>query len=149
MKLKRKEVLMSCRAQYTFVIRWNVQIAAVAVQKGGVVFQKTGTDKNWLTVTSTTVCDNMPWYLKWESVVDALQAALEKKIKSAFDAAETELTNGLGKYHRLLLPAAGTFLMKNPTFNNNGDFMVELAYNGYVPLFFSFLFFLFALRCIR
>ena len=34
--------------------------------------------------------------------------------------------------HRFVFPGNGTFSFSDPMFNNNGDLMVSLAYDGYV-----------------
>lgn len=41
---------------------------------------------------------------------------------------EKELSEALKYEHMLVLPAQGTFYMRNPVLNNNGDLLVDLEY---------------------
>lgn len=60
-----------------------------------------------------------------------MQTGLQNSIASnTLDQAEQTLQTALEKTARFVLPGAGVFLYKNPIFNNHGDFLCDVEYNG-------------------
>ncbi|PKX89970.1 uncharacterized protein P174DRAFT_434398 [Aspergillus novofumigatus IBT 16806] len=50
----------------------------------------------------------------------------------ALDGSSNKLSPGMANATRRCLPAAGTFCIKDPTFNQNGDLLVNVEYDGCV-----------------
>lgn len=100
-----------------------------AIQDGGVEFKKVpGSD------SVSTKGDPPEGPLQWKNgvaqVVDAVKGNLDAQLEYGFPSVEENLLYALANQHKLFLPAAGTFLMKDPKFNKRGDLVVNLQYNG-------------------
>lgn len=95
-----------------------------AVDDGGLIFRNT--DRSKVEFDPPRREGN----LSWNSSPDGFTTAMRKHSKDNFDSVEKSLLRALSTYNRLFLPAKGTFLMKDPEFNHNGDLMVRLTYNG-------------------
>lgn len=58
---------------------------------------------------------------------------MQQRIKDALRSnklqdTEKKLQNELATVARLVVPGQGTFSYRSPVFNNNGDLMIEIAY---------------------
>ena len=118
-----------CRTKITVRGYWQFQIAMSAVQDGGVEFKKVPGSDN-----VSTNADDPEGPLQWkdgvEVAAEAVKGNLDVQLASGFPNVERNLLYALANQHKLFLPAAGTFLMKDPKFNKRGDLIVNLEYNG-------------------
>lgn len=117
----------------TFYITWSVSLAMASVDDGGLVFKK-GPDN---VDVSHAQEGGMHWSDSPESIASDWADMLKDNMKGSFSSIENHLLYALANQHRLNLPAKGSFLMKDPLFNDNGDLLVSLTYNGYLPYFLS------------
>ena len=101
----------------------------VAVEDGGVEFKKVPRSD---TVVIQELSHEGPllWEHGVESVINAVKGALEQGLERGYSKVEKNLLNALSTQGKLFLPGAGTFLMKDPKFNDRGDLIVNLEYNG-------------------
>lgn len=103
-----------------------------SITEGGITFLVT--DEATVKVTHKSG-GNMNVNPPAQNIADDMQNDLKDNMSRALDSVEDELVYALANANRLCLPAAGAFLMKDPTFNQNGDLMVTLTYNGYFACF--------------
>lgn len=73
---------------------------------------------------------NLSWTASLDDVAAEFSNDLNTYLTSGVTDVENNLLGALENQNKLFLPAAGTFLMKDPLFNKRGDLMVSLAYNG-------------------
>ncbi|KAF9779930.1 hypothetical protein IL306_001058 [Fusarium sp. DS 682] len=113
----------------TFTLTWSVDIGMASVEDGGLVFNvmRTSTD-----VQGSQVGD-LSWNPPVEQVEQEFQEALASNMDYAIQKAKDDLQHALANQHRLFLPAVDVFLMRDPVFNQKGDLMVGLTYNGADP----------------
>ena len=118
-----------CRTKITVCGYWQFQIAMSAVQDGGVEFKKVPGSDN-----VSTNADDPEGPLQWkdgvEVAAETVKDNLDGQLAYGFPIVETNLLYALANQHKLFLPAAGTFLMKDPKVNKRGDLIVNLEYNG-------------------
>lgn len=112
----------------TFTLKWTMSIGLATVEDGKVVFDVTGHS-----VSSQGTLDpssNLHWGKPVQSVAAVFEEDMEKSITTAIENATVGLETALADQHRLYLPAKGYFLMHDPVFNDRGDLLVEMEYNG-------------------
>ena len=107
---------------------WEVQIVMASIEEGGVIFQIP--QKGTVTVDHFHFGDMKLGDLP-ENIADGMSERLETSMSSTLNSMEDQLIYALANANRLCLPAAGTFFMKDPIFNQRGDLLVTLAYDGY------------------
>ncbi|KAL5592277.1 hypothetical protein FOBRF1_013303 [Fusarium oxysporum] len=113
----------------TFTLTWSIDIGMAAIEDGGLVFNVTSTN----TDVQGSQDGDLSWNPPVEQVEQDFQEALKNNMDNAIQRAENDLQNALANQHRLFLPAVDIYLMKDPVFNNKGDLMVGLTYNGADP----------------
>ena len=123
------QLIHICRTRITVHGNWQFKIAMSAVQDGGVEFKKVPGSDN-----VSTTGDDPEGPLQWKQgvkvVAETVKDNLEGQLEYGFPVVENNLLYALANQHKLFLPAAGTFLMKDPKFNKRGDLIVNLEYNG-------------------
>ncbi|KAL7807006.1 hypothetical protein V8C44DRAFT_360302 [Trichoderma aethiopicum] len=115
----------------TFTLKWNMYIVLATVEDGKVVFDVTGHS-----VSSQGTLDpssNLHWGEPVQSLAKGFGEYMDKSIDTAIVDATIGSQNALADQHRLYLPAKGYFLMHDPVFNNSGELLVEMEYNGAPP----------------
>ena len=100
-----------------------------AAEDGGIAFKEVPKSKSF-TVTPSKPEGPLQWEHGVQAVVDMVTDALKDQLQKALSSVEDDLLHALANQQKLFLPAAGTFLMKDPTFNHRGDLIVTLTYNG-------------------
>lgn len=103
-----------------------------SIEEGGIIFQVP--NKGIVEVTNKYE-DSMKLGDLPQDITDGIGNDLKDSMSKALDSIEDELVHALASANRLCLPAAGTFFMKDPIFNQKGDLLVGLAYDGYLPYF--------------
>jgi hypothetical protein len=120
---------------FTFTTNWHLNMAIAAVVDGGVEFSRVDDPDGVKACTTTVDTDNHG--VDWEGGTDAAAQNLSDELGDFLSSGTSQLENtligALENQHKLFLPAAGTFLMKDPIFNARGDMMVTLTYNGADP----------------
>ena len=102
-----------------------------AIQDGGVEFQKVpGSASTSTKADPLRKGGNLVWEYGVDKIIEEIKVSLDKQLELGFPEVEENLLNALANQHKLFLPAAGTFVMKDPKFNQRGDLVVNLQYNG-------------------
>jgi hypothetical protein len=109
---------------------WTFKMGLSKVNDGGVEFACVSTSISTPIVESST--GKVIWKGGINTVTEKFSNGLDKYLTTDTHEIQNALLSSLKGHDRLLLPASGTFLMKNPMFNNRGDLLVTLSYNGYV-----------------
>ncbi|KAI1634143.1 hypothetical protein F4809DRAFT_643773 [Biscogniauxia mediterranea] len=120
------------RNDYETADKWSENIEATvsfdagkeAVSLGG----SSTTDVYFLEIVDSMKLGDHP-----VAIANDLARDLKSQVSTALESIEYELLHALANANRLCLPAAGTFFMKDPIFNQNGDLLVSLAYDGADP----------------
>lgn len=85
---------------------------------------------NPVTCTSSVVRGDVDWENGEESTKEDFQRYLTQFLESGTSNIESRILSTLENQHKLVLPASGTFHMMNPMFNQKGDLLVDLWYQG-------------------
>ncbi|KAI5926245.1 hypothetical protein F4810DRAFT_656079 [Camillea tinctor] len=112
-------------------ITWSIPLQMASIEEGGVIFQmpqKGNVNVSPVVEIDTMRLDDLP-----TAIAQRMADSLKERMSSALSSVENELTYALANANRLCLPAAGTFFMKDPIFNQKGDLLVQLAYDGADP----------------
>ena len=121
--------MLSYRTKVRIESNWSLTIGMAAIEDGGLEFKVVPKSD---TVNTFEVCHAGP--LNWKngigSIIKHTQTVLKEGLQYGYSKVETNLLNALATQEKLFLPAAGTFLMKDPKFNKRGDLIVNLEYNG-------------------
>ncbi|KAL6882851.1 hypothetical protein HDV57DRAFT_516897 [Trichoderma longibrachiatum] len=104
----------------TFTLKWTLSIALATLEDGAVVFQVG--DPSFSTQGALDPSSNLHWGEPVHS--SEIFATISAKVG---------LENALANQHRLYLPAKGYLLMHDPVFNDSGDLLVGMEYNGAPP----------------
>ncbi|KAI1322557.1 hypothetical protein F5Y16DRAFT_37564 [Xylariaceae sp. FL0255] len=114
-------------------VNWYFKMALSHVNDGGVQFARVPDAKDQTTVTVKATQGDIRWKHGFESVKKHFSSTLNDYLNNDTHQIENELLLSLRGQEKLLLPASGTFLMKNPSFNARGDLLVTLEYKNLDP----------------
>lgn len=103
-----------------------------SIEEGGIIFQ---TPHEGTVEVTHEYEDDMKLGTLPQTFAGDIANSLKDSMSRALDSVEDDLLYALANANRLCLPAAGTFLMKDPIFNQKGDLLVTLAYDGYFACF--------------
>lgn len=67
-----------------------------------------------------------------KDLADGIVKSVKQNMTAALESVSDTLSLAMADANRLGLPATGTFSMKDLIFNQNGDLLVKLEYNGCV-----------------
>ncbi|KAF8243632.1 hypothetical protein K440DRAFT_561107, partial [Wilcoxina mikolae CBS 423.85] len=111
-------------------MKWNLDVALNSVHEGGLEISLNLPDNPVNSWVQPPYEDN--WPFNWhEGEADKLKTYLVDGLNNApFAQAEEQLQNALRSTARFVVPGGGTFFYKNPIFNDNGDLLIEIGYNG-------------------
>ncbi|KAI1490629.1 hypothetical protein F5X96DRAFT_669502 [Biscogniauxia mediterranea] len=131
-----KEVVnLGGSSTFTFMVKlrtsWSISVYMTSIEEGGIIFQTR--NKGTADVKIIDVVDTMKLGDTPDAIAAELADDLKSNVSTVLDSIEDKLVNALANANRLCLPAAGTFFMKDPIFNQNGDLLVSLAYDGADP----------------
>ncbi|KAI1143197.1 hypothetical protein F5Y05DRAFT_367832 [Hypoxylon sp. FL0543] len=114
---------------------WRFKMALSSVSDGGIQFARIPEAANEQPCTVTVDADqgDVRWKHGFESIKQSFSNSLNSYIDNDTHEIQNALLRSLDGQDRLFLPASGTFLMKDPKFNNRGDLLVSLSYNGAEP----------------
>ena len=102
------------------------------VNDGSLVIQPTGDPV--INTTHTASSTGINWEVDWDTYSQDQQGAFQGVFSLVIDRLKDNLLYALQNTHKLVLPAAGNFLMKDAIFNHRGDLMCSLYYNGYTTV---------------
>lgn len=90
-------------------------------------------DGDWINVS----VDHDASFLMPDDHMEELSNGIAAKVmdRSSIREVANELQTALKGTGKFVFPGAGTFLYKNPVYNNELDLLVETNYNGYVVSF--------------
>ena len=74
----------------------------------------------------------MDWDIDWGTYTTEISSYVDSWFSSDLGSVENNLIDALAHQHQLFLPASGTFLMMNACFNDRGDLLAGMTYNGLV-----------------
>ncbi|KAI0841843.1 hypothetical protein F5Y06DRAFT_258375 [Hypoxylon sp. FL0890] len=119
----------------TITSEWHFKMAVSRVDDGDLQFArvKQPTDEKPCTVTVVADPGDVTWKSGFESIKHNFSDTLNSYIDEDTHEIQNALLRSLKGQDRLFLPASGTFLMKDPKFNNRGDLLVTVSYNGAEP----------------
>ncbi|XXH03860.1 hypothetical protein Hte_010266 [Hypoxylon texense] len=101
-----------------------------SIEEGGIIFQ---IPKEHTIDVTHVYGGNLKMGGLPQTIANEISGELERSMSTALDRVENRLLSVLANANRLCLPAAGTFFMKDPIFNLQGDLLVKLTYDGAEP----------------
>ncbi|KAK9630031.1 hypothetical protein V6Z98_003581 [Aspergillus fumigatus] len=111
---------------------WRLSIDMTSIEEGGIVFHPKENNNEDVKVAYKEYGD-----MKMESTAQDLAESIADDVKqnmtAALESVSETLSQAMANANRLCLPAAGTFFMKDPVFNEGGDLLVKLEYDGADP----------------
>lgn len=114
----------------TLESKWHLDSVVGAVNDGGLDISRYDDGTPPVTTTQSGTNDGIVWSVDYSTYVDEVDDwitnYLEQNIGWLFD----ELSVTLHNQHKLFLPGSGVFLMSDAKFNQRGDLLATLAYNG-------------------
>ncbi|KAI1331438.1 hypothetical protein F5Y16DRAFT_359973 [Xylariaceae sp. FL0255] len=110
---------------------WSFKMGLSSVSDGGVEFACVSTNVSTPAVNATP--GSVTWKGGFDDVKELFTNNLNDYLTEDTQDIQNVLLSSLKGQDKLMLPASGTFLMKDPTFNNRGDLLVTLTYNGADP----------------
>jgi hypothetical protein len=111
-------------------ISWHLNFDLRAVNDGGLEISGDDDAKPVCTTTYTFSNEGAYWSDDWASYAQSVSNHINDKFANYLGQTYNDLLGALEKQHKLFLPAGGVFLAKNPLFNERGDLMTALHYNG-------------------
>lgn len=118
----------------TATVEWDINITVDSVRQGGleIIMNLPENESDWFKVT-TEHTDN--WLMDGGTMAQvADEVAGHVEDRTSIREVANELQNALKGTGKFVFPGAGTFLYKNPMYNNELDLLVETSYNGYVAV---------------
>jgi hypothetical protein len=73
----------------------------------------------------------MDWDVDWSAYTDYISSTITNAFNYNIGAIENDLIYALANQQKLFLPASGIFLMEDAKFNDRGDLLATLHYNGW------------------
>ncbi|PYH77439.1 hypothetical protein BO82DRAFT_423674 [Aspergillus uvarum CBS 121591] len=110
---------------------WELEIDMTSIEEGGIVFRPK--DSNDHVQVTYEEGGGMRLTDTAKYIADEMADDLKASMNFALDSVSHVLAEAMANANRLCLPAAGTFFMKDPLFNQSGDLLVKLAYDGADP----------------
>jgi hypothetical protein len=124
----QQSLIMSYRSTVIITSSWHFKMALQGVDDGGVEFVRVSDNEPCKTEYKDD--GNLSWTTSLGDVAAEFSSEINSYLTLGTTNVENTLLGALENQNKLFLPAAGTFLMKDPLFNKRGDLMVSLAYNG-------------------
>ncbi|KAF7166596.1 hypothetical protein CNMCM5623_000191 [Aspergillus felis] len=111
---------------------WQLSIDMTSIEEGGIVFHPKENNDEDVKVTYKEYGD-MKMGSTAEDLAQSIADHVKQNMTAALDSVSYTLSQAMANANRLCLPAAGTFFMKDPVFNENGDLLIKLKYDGADP----------------
>ncbi|KAI1415786.1 hypothetical protein F5Y13DRAFT_155310 [Hypoxylon sp. FL1857] len=114
---------------------WRFKMALSSVSDGGIQFARVPETSGEKPCTVMVNADqgDVRWKYGFDSIKQSFSNSLNNYIDNDTYEIQNALLSSLDGQDKLFLPASGTFLMKDPKFNDRGDLLVTLSYNGAEP----------------
>ncbi|KAI1175629.1 hypothetical protein F4777DRAFT_319164 [Nemania sp. FL0916] len=112
---------------------WYFKMALSSVNDGGIQFARVPTPNDKCKVTVRATQGSVRWKFGFESLKQQFSSTLNNYLDNDTHQIENALLLALRGQDKLILPASGTFLMRNPKFNARGDLLVNLKYKNFTP----------------
>ncbi|RAL09111.1 uncharacterized protein BO97DRAFT_459555 [Aspergillus homomorphus CBS 101889] len=117
---------------YTYnSIEWKIVLDMTSIEEGGLIWEAGSTEKS--VDIQYYEGGDMKMSHTAEDLANNIASDLKKNLALALNRETGTLVEALANANRLCLPGAGTFFMKDPIFNQNGDILVKLEYDGADP----------------
>ncbi|PYH40188.1 uncharacterized protein BP01DRAFT_370097 [Aspergillus saccharolyticus JOP 1030-1] len=110
---------------------WELELNMTSIEEGGIVF-RVNDSTDHVSVTYD-YGGGMKLSRTAKDIADGIAERLKDSMNGALNDVSGILAEAMANANRLCLPAAGTFFMKDPLFNQSGDLLVKLAYDGADP----------------
>ncbi|KAL4746465.1 hypothetical protein BDW72DRAFT_210416 [Aspergillus terricola var. indicus] len=112
-------------------INWSITLDMASIEEGGLIWISDQNDI-YLDVRHNEDGD-MKMGKTAEELASSIAEGLQNSLALALERETETLVEALANANRLCLPGAGSFFMKDPIFNENGDLLVKLEYDGADP----------------
>ncbi|KAK4033353.1 hypothetical protein C8A01DRAFT_19680 [Parachaetomium inaequale] len=109
---------------------WHLDFVMGAVTDGGLDITRYDDGTPSVTTTHSSTDDGITWKIDYASYVDQIDAWITGYLDQNIDWLINNLSAALQNQHKLFLPGSGIFLMSDAKFNQRGDLLATLAYNG-------------------
>ncbi|KAH8586883.1 hypothetical protein B0O99DRAFT_748021 [Bisporella sp. PMI_857] len=109
---------------------WHVNFALGVVSDGGLQITRIKDENAEVTVKSTNTNSG---FENFDELASSVKGQIQKNLDNNIGYVVNHLIDDFAHEHQLFLPASGTFLVANAKFNNRGDLMAALSYNGATP----------------
>jgi hypothetical protein len=112
---------------------WKLGLEITSIEGGGITIKVQHAKDNGFTIDkgrdgSSLKGTIIPYYL--DKQVGTLHNDLKSALDSGISWARSSLQDALKDQGRLFLPGNGALIFKNATFNENGDLLVEVKFDG-------------------
>ncbi|KDQ56882.1 hypothetical protein JAAARDRAFT_79271 [Jaapia argillacea MUCL 33604] len=125
------------KTESTFKITtsWHLKFALGVVSDGGLQIALIPDPDGNPACTSSgeSVTEGIDWNIDWDTYTNYISHTINDTFSSNLGKIENNLVEALANQHKLFLPASGTFLMQDTMFNDRGDLLATLHYNGAPP----------------
>ncbi|KDQ53520.1 hypothetical protein JAAARDRAFT_183032 [Jaapia argillacea MUCL 33604] len=122
-------------ATFTITTNWHLNFALGVVSDGGLQIALIPDPEGTSACTSTgeSQTEGIDWDIDWDTYTNYISSTINDTFSSNLGEVENDLLEALADQHKLFLPASGTFLMEDAMFNDRGDLLATLHYNGAPP----------------
>ncbi|PVF91370.1 hypothetical protein CPB86DRAFT_770749 [Serendipita vermifera] len=117
-------------AKFNITTNWYLDFALGVVSDGGLQIARIG---GGCTSVGKSESAGIDWTIEWKKWVEQISESINSVFKQNLGGLENALIEALAHQHKLFLPASGVFLMQDAKFNNRGDLLARLHYNGAPP----------------
>ncbi|KEY75552.1 hypothetical protein BA78_0796 [Aspergillus fumigatus] len=111
---------------------WRLSIDMTSIEEGGIVFHPKENNNEDVKVAYKEYGD-MKMGSTAQDLAESIADDVKQNMTAALESVSETLSQAMANANRLCLPAAGTFFMKDPVFNEGGDLLVKLEYDGADP----------------
>jgi hypothetical protein len=109
---------------------WHLDFVMQAVTDGGLDIVRYDDGTPPVTTTHSSTNDGIWWKIDYETYVSQIDDWTKGYLDQNINWLINNLSEALQNQHKLFLPGSGIFLMSDAKFNQRGDLLATLAYNG-------------------
>ncbi|RPB13101.1 hypothetical protein P167DRAFT_143742 [Morchella conica CCBAS932] len=123
-------VIPVLRRRAVATVSWEIHMVLVSVNKGGLEIDLRLPPGKSEMFTFNGYQASWPWNGHKNEASNLCESLKAHVWKMDLEDMKKQLQSALGGTAKFILPGADNFLFKNAIFNNNGDVLLELGYNG-------------------
>ncbi|KAI5461886.1 hypothetical protein BGZ63DRAFT_356267 [Mariannaea sp. PMI_226] len=116
-----------------FTMQYTLTYVAQRVDDGGVQILQSGATQIDKSTVNTYHSDSVIWTPPWDQYGSGLQSYAATAFQSKLGQYQQAFLEGLAGQNKLFLPGSGSYLCNQVMFNNDGDLLTNLAFNGAAP----------------